>query len=548
MISKRLALNQIITSLKRKGFKHNGGTNFCGKLRVSKLDIDIDIDVRDPLFGVYPVVRVRDISQLEGKLLSHIEGQENNICYKPSTGINLDLSRPAASVLRVIDECKNALELIINGDSISEISKEYHFYWKPNLDYRLLYSDLSLNTFVPAKLFFVRHTDETEFIAIDKQAKLAGYKIRLQSDIMLFKINSDLYPVGDIIQPKNLHQLETWILGQKVLNQSILDKIYVYLSQSMAVMLIANNASLGFELTNRNIYKGNGFRTKGRLALLKTRKKEVNINGIRAIKCDLASVVGRNITGFTTLEGKDIALIGCGTIGGHLSKMLVQSGAGLNGKLTIVDKEIFSVGNIGRHLLGIEHVGKYKATEVKKEIDRFHPQANISALVCNALEIWETLRTYDLIIDATGDWNFQNALNYLFMSETEGKVGAVIHSWILLNGEAVQSFLNAKDNYACFRCLKPDFQQLPRFRAVKDYNKIMTVPASCGDGDYIPFPVDVSTMAASLTNRAAIDWASGDPGYRLRTIITDFKSNNTEHLRPNNPSKSAQCPICGKTK
>ncbi len=532
-------------ALKPLGFVQTRRGVFSGKIKVFKNNIDVELIIKDPFFGNYPIVRVINRSQLGDRILSHIEGEEDHICYKSSTGLILDLTNPASAILLVLKRCKETLEFIFNNHSNVEISKEYQFYWKSDVSYRLFNLELANNAFTPSKMFFAESTDGATFFAINREAKLSGYQIKAASDLMLYKLDTDLFPVNNILQPKNLSDLQTWLVGQQKLDKSIFHKVVDYLSRDKPVMFIANNAIIGFELEDKNIYKGKGFRLDGRLKLMQTKKAEVKLRGIRATKCDLASVVGRNNTGFTTLEGKNIALIGCGTIGGHLSKMLVQSGCGLNGNLTIVDKEILSIGNIGRHILGIEHVGESKAKGVKKELQKFHPDINITELSIDALEIWNTLITNDLIIDATGDENFQNALNQLFMSGEDDRPSAIIHSWILLNGVAVQSFLNAKDNYACFRCLRPDIQQPARFEVVKDYHNIKTVAASCGDGDFIPFSVDVSHVAASLANRAAIDWASGEPGPRLRTIITDFKSENIINRKPNNPSKSPHCPICG---
>ena len=100
-----------------------------------------------------------------------------------------------------------------------------------------------------------------------------------------------------------------------------------------------------------------GFR---RIARINAGRVEVERHG--GARIDLLFIFGRNMNKQSPLIGRRIALIGCGTIGSHLAKFLVQSGAGHEGgTLVLLDNQSFEPGNVGRHYLGMARVGEWKA-------------------------------------------------------------------------------------------------------------------------------------------------------------------------------------------
>jgi molybdopterin/thiamine biosynthesis adenylyltransferase len=222
--------------------------------------------------------------------------------------------------------------------------------------------------------------------------------------------------------------------------------------------------------------------------------------------------------------------------------MLIQSGSGVGAAFTLFDNQVLSEGNIGRHLLGFGDIGKSKATALKAELERFHPQVTVHAYAEDATALWNRLAMHDLIIDATGEWNIQNVLNEQFLENTASKTSALLHAWVFMNGAGAQSFLNMRDELACLRCLKPQFDGPWRYPAGDEREELNLQPASCGDGAFVPFSVDASCMDASLANRAALDWAGGKPGYRLRTVQVD--PDRGRYHKPVSPKPVAQCPAC----
>lgn len=255
-------------------------------------------------------------------------------------------------------------------------------------------------------------------------------------------------------------------------------------------------------------------------------------------------VISRNNLFGRGLADVSIALIGCGTIGGFLARHLAQNGAGTRKSLTLFDHQLLTQGNISRHLLGFRDIGRPKATAVAEELCRFHPETNPAAVNDDAFAHLVQLGRHELVIDATGDWNVQSALNEWFLGRANVATRALLHGWVYMNGVAVQSFLNLDDDHACFRCLKPTFDGPWRFPAALDDEDLDVRPASCGDGSYIPFPADVPAMAAALMSRAAIEWANDVPSYRLRTLNTDLARGR--YQKPRSPEPASHCPACAK--
>jgi tRNA A37 threonylcarbamoyladenosine dehydratase len=123
---------------------------------------------------------------------------------------------------------------------------------------------------------------------------------------------------------------------------------------------------------------------------------------VSVIRIDDRYLAQRNIPKSKTLAGKRIALVGCGTIGGYLSDMLVKAGAGsCGGKLTLVDFDGLLPQNIGRHRLGFPDLLSNKAEAMAKELKRLSPGVEVHALPVDVRQA--QLGKLDLLIDATGE-------------------------------------------------------------------------------------------------------------------------------------------------
>ena len=120
----------------------------------------------------------------------------------------------------------------------------------------------------------------------------------------------------------------------------------------------------------------------------------------------------------SSLEGKEVLLVGCGSIGGHVGVMLAKAGCD---HITLVDPDEFTEENIFRHVLGKESVGKCKVRAMRDRLISVAPGMHVSAH-CERIEraVREgsiDLRRFDVIVSATGSHTVNIALDRLLLEK-----------------------------------------------------------------------------------------------------------------------------------
>ncbi|MDD2362055.1 MAG: ThiF family adenylyltransferase [Oscillospiraceae bacterium] len=111
---------------------------------------------------------------------------------------------------------------------------------------------------------------------------------------------------------------------------------------------------------------------------------------------------------------KKMLIVGAGCIGASVGEILVRSGIY---NLTIVDSDIFKVGNLSRHVLNLNNIGELKELSLCSYLNTLNPHANVE-VINDTIIIDEEFKTnidldkYDIIIDCTGE----NSVLNLFQS------------------------------------------------------------------------------------------------------------------------------------
>jgi hypothetical protein len=150
---------------------------------------------------------------------------------------------------------------------------------------------------------------------------------------------------------------------------------------------------------------------------------------IKVERIDAAWIHGRGYDPHQEhLSKKKIVIIGCGSVGAPIAQHLAMAGAG---QLSLVDPELLSWANVGRHPLGAEHVGDSKAETLAQKLQLSYPHAEIRGFALSYAEFQskETplLADADLIICATADWEMESLLN---LQHTRGEITAhVLYTW-----------------------------------------------------------------------------------------------------------------------
>lgn len=517
---------------------------YRGEIRAHGLPATVEIEIPDFRFATLPIVRLLDRTQLPITDLAHLL-TNGGICYVGEAGLPLDLYDPGGSVLRVLEEVATTLERSFAGGAEADFTQELSSYWRG----KSLYSIIPRAT--KAKIL------EADLIAADAIAALIlaprgrwdhlSPATRVPALALVFP--TDLRH-SDIFPPKSLAEALAYVAQQSGPPQGWHGAVLRATAQGRAVFLVARNAIMGWEPEFSGRLKmvrsaKRGFREDFFVKMVDQHAQEVGLDRMTAVETDLRFCVQRNLIDAPTLIGKKIALVGCGTIGSNLAKMLVQAGTGADGTLSLYDTDRLSPGNLGRHLLGYSDLGKSKASAVAAYLSAFHPDVRVSANGVDATREWEELEKADLIIDATGDPNVASALNDLWLrSDRTGTQLALLHSWVFGNGVAGQSFLNLKDGNACYRCLRTGFDGNYRFNPLRDpQSQLRLAPASCGEAGYIPYAVDAPVATASLALRAVLDWAGGNPGARMRTVVLN-QNEGRENVKWATPAPYASCVAC----
>jgi|TARA_Y100001001_G_scaffold47281_1_gene42876 molybdopterin/thiamine biosynthesis adenylyltransferase len=154
----------------------------------------------------------------------------------------------------------------------------------------------------------------------------------------------------------------------------------------------------------------------------------------------------------SVIASKKVAIIGCGSVGASVARILVQSGVN---NLILVDPERLGWENIGRHELGAQYVGNCKAGALEKHLRRNFPHVKYihtvnKDFVGAIAEDSQLFEGCDLIISATADWNSESALNDM---QIEGEIHCpIIYSWLEEKAAAAHALVIFKENRGCFAC------------------------------------------------------------------------------------------------
>jgi molybdopterin/thiamine biosynthesis adenylyltransferase len=158
------------------------------------------------------------------------------------------------------------------------------------------------------------------------------------------------------------------------------------------------------------------------------------------------------------LRQKRVCILGCGSLGAGVGRLLAQSGVGV---LHFVDRDFLDWPNTARHVLGAQAIRESKASSLARSLGRDLP---------HLLEVrghpvrWQRLPSpqefltgFDLLVSATGDWNSDAALSDL-QRDTGTTVPPAVYGWLEPHASAAHALL-LDSTGACLRCgFAPDGQ------------------------------------------------------------------------------------------
>lgn len=241
------------------------------------------------------------------------------------------------------------------------------------------------------------------------------------------------------------------------------------------------------------------------------------------------------------LSSKNVAVIGCGTIGSHLASLLLRAGAGCGkARLDLYDADTLMPHNYSRHALHTSDFLKnkaqatatnlYSSSHLAKSITGFNHQFPINR---------KQLSQYDIILDATGRPPVSKRLAKVTRTISENNRPIIIHGFNDGNGRAAKVVID--NGYACYSCLLLDLnlyenQVDRRFKGIDTESEKRV---SCG-ATYTPYDAAVSVITAAMMQDAA-----------LQTLEDDYSWTYSEHMldgnqseRPKIFSPQKDCRVC----
>ena len=203
-----------------------------------------------------------------------------------------------------------------------------------------------------------------------------------------------------------------------------------------------------------------------------------------------------------------VAILGCGSVGGSLARLLAQAGVG---NLLLVDPDILKWPNVGRHELGAASVSNAKALELARHIEKAYPHLGEIAwrqerVGPKTRKLVGELASYDLIVSTMGNWAGESFLNDVHWESDH--YPPILYGWLEPNAAAAHAVFVPKSE-ACFRCGVDDKGQ-PNLKVTKWLEGSGDFQAPACGAIFTPYGPAELCWAHALLAEAAMDALMGE--------------------------------------
>ncbi len=541
-MSSAAAVADVIEAFKRRGFEFVGKTDdgwfkLHGRLTPPKSDKGCPCEVQlDPTFFDLPRIRLLEIPPALPAAVPHL-GADGGLCYLAKGTVVLDIYDPVGQSLACLQRASLVFGQIVKGEMVEDLAEEFFAYWHGWLCFvDMQGEDLGRQNCIVAQangnpLWFITDNEDRTI----KKLKSLGYQVTDRTVLTYrLKTGAQPRPLTSHWPPETVGDMLAW---QSTLDPRCRRKIHERIKEAEkkkanGVLIIIESPLMTYGFVV--LYDRQRPVQKSKLADRGDSSYGLKVIPISVVRIDDRYLAQRNMPKSKTLAGKKIAIVGCGTIGGYLSDMLVKAGAGTcGGKLTLVDFDCLLPQNIGRHRLGFPDLLSNKAEAMAKELSRLAPGAEIRALPVDVRQA--QLGELDLLIDATGEESLGHWLCGHYPPPTP-----MLSVWIEGPGTAVRALLKTNASGACYRCL---WHRNRRGELRSTIDPLPAILAGHGcEGLYVPFPASVSMHAASLGAEMTLDWVNGIYSPALQTRMIDrFHQLATPDC---DPLRDRECPLC----
>lgn len=530
---------EVVEALLHYGFRYEmtagGFLKFLGKLQHNGCIYECDMYVTKT-FASLPLIQLKSIPTTLGAVAPHLNA-EGWLCYLSTSSTIINVFDPVGQTIAFVKRAEYVLGQILDGSVVDDLAEEFFAYWGTR----------------NIRCFFDVDDFESTALQLLWEDKKSGMSQAFLSDdpvrttIKAAAIGRTILPnrtpvlsfVTGVLPQASLVRWPISNLGELLKWQHDLDRVTFYRIESAIRTAVRSGAPMVVVVIKspRFIYSAAIlFSDDANLMKKKVSLKQLSNSLILPYigsRIDDKFIVERNVPSMKTLAEKRIALVGCGTIGGYLADLLVRAGAGSGGgELVLVDNDILTSGNLGRHILGFSDIGINKARGMARKFRDDAPSANIKSIDHDAKGV--NFSKMDIVIDATGEETLGYILEPKYHTEQTR-----LSTWIEGPGIAVRGYLRTKRDQACAYCLAKHAKEGRYLATVESIPRIYA-----GQGceqEYVPFPATVSIQAACLALEMTLDWVAGKQFDTLRTkvVAPGYTS------QPNStPPKIQGCPAC----
>jgi len=339
------AIADVIEAFNQKGFefvkKTNAGWfNLRGELTPPGSDKECPCEIHiDPTFCDLPRIRLLEIPSPLPKAVPHL-GADGSLCYLAKGTVVLDIYDPVGQSLACLQRATAVLGQILRGEMVEDLAEEFFAYWNGWLCFvDMQGEDLGRQNCIVAQangnpLWFITDDDDRT----TRKLHSLGYQVT-DKTVLTFRVKTTAQPrpLTSHWPPETVADILAW---QSTLDARCRRKIHERIKEGQSkkangVLIIIESPLMTYGFA---VLFDHEVSRKTKHADRKDSIFGLKVMPVSVIRIDDRYLAQRNIPKSKTLAGKRVALVGCGTIGGYLSDMLVKAGAGsCGGKLTLVD-------------------------------------------------------------------------------------------------------------------------------------------------------------------------------------------------------------------
>lgn len=176
------------------------------------------------------------------------------------------------------------------------------------------------------------------------------------------------------------------------------------------------------------------------------------------------------------LADRRIVMIGCGSVGGYVAHLLARAGVG---HITLVDPEVLSWDNVGRHVLGAADVGRPKAEALATSLQSALPHLEVIP-VSQDWRDWISggeaiVEGVDLIVSTAATWSCEEPLNLV---ARRSAFPPMLFGWLEPFALAGHALTVARDG-GCLQCGMNQFGKFDRAVVAFVTDQLKKEPGGC---------------------------------------------------------------------